>query len=260
MNNQIKITDGGRIGLYYLKLIWQYYQQLKIDSVTTKTVDWKYINGAFNALGIGTEPTIKYLMGTNQSFEAFENWIEKNGTVSQPIINQFNAIVNGEKNNKPPLNESIFSQSELKQWEKDGYIILRNAIPETDCKQTVDLIYNAIDASPTDRTTWYKDHPLKQGIMLQLFNASILDKNRHSKKIQQAYQQLWNRTDILPSMDRVSFNPPETDLYKFPGPDLHWDVSLKKPIPFGLQGLLYLSDTDENQGAFSVIPGFSKPY
>ena len=29
-------------------------------------------------------------------------------------------------------------------------------------------------------------------------------------------------------------------------------------IPFGLQGLLYLSDTDENQGAFTVIPGFHK--
>ena len=57
-------------------------------------------------------------------------------------------------------------------------------------------------------------------------------------------------------MDRVSFNPPENRSYKFPGPDLHWDVSLKTPIPFGLQGLLYLTDTSENQGAFILVPGF----
>jgi ectoine hydroxylase-related dioxygenase (phytanoyl-CoA dioxygenase family) len=56
--------------------------------------------------------------------------------------------------------------------------------------------------------------------------------------------------------DRVSFNPPENERWQFPGPRLHWDVSLELPIPFGLQGLLYLSDTKENQGAFSLVPGF----
>jgi ectoine hydroxylase-related dioxygenase (phytanoyl-CoA dioxygenase family) len=33
-------------------------------------------------------------------------------------------------------------------------------------------------------------------------------------------------------------------------------VSLELPIPFGLQGLLYLSDTREDQGAFTLVPGF----
>ncbi|MNE39994.1 Phytanoyl-CoA dioxygenase (PhyH) [compost metagenome] len=37
---------------------------------------------------------------------------------------------------------------------------------------------------------------------------------------------------------------------------MHWDVSLDLPIPFGLQGLLYLSDTQANQGAFTLVPGF----
>ncbi len=33
-------------------------------------------------------------------------------------------------------------------------------------------------------------------------------------------------------------------------------ISLKTPIPFGLQGILYLTDTLPNQGAFTVVPGF----
>jgi hypothetical protein len=258
MLNQIEIkrTKDQRIGIYYLKDIWDYYQQLKDNPAEAQNVEWNYINGVFNALGIGTEPAIKYVMNSDCSFEQFEHWIEDNGNVSRAVINQFNAIIKGENNNQIQPEDKVFSETELKQWKKDGYIILRNAIPKSDCDDTIKLIYDTIDAHPSNSNTWYKPHPLKQGIMVQLFKSPILEKNRLSKTIQRAYQQLWNRTDLLVSMDRVSFNPPETKEYHFPGPNLHWDVSLKQPIPFGLQGLLYLSDTNENQGAFTVIPGF----
>lgn len=96
----------------------------------------------------------------------------------------------------------------------------------------------------------------KQGIMVQLFQHPALEKNRQSKKIRNAYEQLWNRKDLWMNTDRVSFNPPENERWQFPGPRLHWDVSLELPIPFGLQGLLYLSDTQESQGAFTLVPGF----
>ncbi|MCW5517888.1 phytanoyl-CoA dioxygenase family protein [Muriicola sp. Z0-33] len=256
--SEIEITDCGRIGIYYLKLIWNHYQRLKTNQSEVSKLEWKYINGVFNALGIGTEPAIKYLMLSNPSFEQFEKWIEENGRISQPIIKQFNAVVSGKNIGPVQCDEKVFSESELAQWHEDGYIILRNAIPKSDCEKTTKLIYNTIEATNSDPVTWYKPHPLKQGIMIRLFNTSILDRNRFSKKIQIAYQQLWNRKDLLVTMDRVSFNPPENDFYKFPGPNLHWDVSLKRPIPFGLQGLLYLTDTEENQGAFTVIPGFHR--
>jgi len=256
--NKIKIADRGRINIHYLKEIWHYYQKLKLNSADAQIVEWKYINGVFNALGIGIEPTIKYLLSDNNSFEEFENWIEENGKISQPVIDQFNAIANDKWDFETLPGEKIFSQAELEQWEQDGYIILKNAITKVDCQKTVDLIYDTINANEHDSNTWYANHPLKQGIMIQLFNSTILDSNRFAKKIQLAYRQLWNRNDLLVSMDRVSFNPPESETYKFSGPDLHWDVSLKRPIPFGLQGLLYLCDTDENQGAFTVVPGFHK--
>ncbi len=92
--------------------------------------------------------------------------------------------------------------------------------------------------------------------MVQLFNNPLLVKNRLAKRIRLAFEQLWQRTDLLVSSDRVSFNPPETPAHPFQGPDLHWDMSLKRPIPFATQGLVYLTDTASNQGAFTVIPGF----
>jgi len=249
-------TDCGKIKIYYLKLIWFYYKQLRNNAKEVPFIEWKYINAVFNTLGLGIEPTLKLLMQTDISFEQFENWIEENGTLSTSLIDHFNTVVTHKSDYLFEPEENIFSDAELEQWRNDGYIILRNAISKKDCEETSKLIYSTINASSNDPTSWYSSHPLKQGIMIQLFKAEILDKNRLSKRIKLAYQQLWKRKDLLVSMDRVSFNPPENELYKFPGPNLHWDVSLKTPIPFGLQGLLYLSDTDEDQGAFTVIPGF----
>ncbi len=38
---------------------------------------------------------------------------------------------------------------------------------------------------------------------------------------------------------------------------IHWDVDTsQKLIPFGVQGVLYLTDTAENQGGFQCVPGF----
>jgi ectoine hydroxylase-related dioxygenase (phytanoyl-CoA dioxygenase family) len=51
---------------------------------------------------------------------------------------------------------------------------------------------------------------------------------------------------------------PEREGWQFHGPDLHWDVSLKTPIPLGTSGILYLTDTPPEQGAFTLVPGFHR--
>jgi hypothetical protein len=251
-----QFLDGGRIGIFYLKSVWNYYQGVKTGSLNLEAIEWKYINGLFNTLRLGTEPSIQYLLQENNSFEEFENWIEANGLVEQVRIDHFNLIIEQGSHSDFQLVEKIFSDSEMIRWAQDGYIILKDAISKEDCAKTVELIYETINANKKDSTSWYRNHPLKNGIMIQLFNSEILNKNRLSTRIKLAYEQLWKRDDLIISMDRVSFNPPETNTYKFPGPNLHWDVSLKRPIPYGLQGLLYLTDTKENQGSFTLIPGF----
>jgi ectoine hydroxylase-related dioxygenase (phytanoyl-CoA dioxygenase family) len=60
------------------------------------------------------------------------------------------------------------------------------------------------------------------------------------------------------NVDQAGFNPPERPDWSFPGPHLHWDVSLAQPIPFGVQGILYLTDTAADQGAFTCVPGFHR--
>lgn len=258
--NVINCRETGKIELYYLKKIWFYYRNLGLSGQNAEQykVEWNLVNAVFSLLGIGIEPTLQYLLRESPDFEMFEDWILKNGKISPGLIRHFNTIVSKQrlKNNKLSTESDVLSERDLQHWEKKGYVVIKEAIPKEDCKKTVELICKTIGVKPDDKNTWYNHHPLKQGIMIQLFQNEILDKNRLSSKIRKAYEQLWQQHDLLVSMDRVSFNPPETKTYQFSGPHLHWDVSLKQPIPFGLQGLLYLSDTKEDQGAFTVIPEF----
>lgn len=244
----------GRIGILYLKEIWSHYQNIR-SGTPSQPIEWKYLYGVFNTLGLGLEPTVRHLTMYSQSFDEFETWVEQNGRISKPAVDYFNKAVHKDGKTFQSGNP-IFNEKDLNQWQEEGYVVLKQAISKEACKASVELICKSIGADLNKPDTWYQEHPLKQGIMVQLFNEEILEENRFSPRIRQAFEQMWGKSNLVVSMDRVSFNPPETETYTFPGPNLHWDVSLKQPIPYGVQGLLYLADTKEEQGAFTVIPGF----
>ena len=78
-------------------------------------------------------------------------------------------------------------------------------------------------------------------------------------RVHQAFSEIWDNEKLWVSFDRASMNPPERDDWKFPGPYLHWDMSLDNmPVTLKVQGVLYLADTPGNQGAFTCIPGFHR--
>jgi len=141
-------------------------------------------------------------------------------------------------------------------WETNGYVIIPDAVPSENCAAAAEFIWEYLDMDKNDPATWYQSHKDRQGIMVQLFQHPVLQANRDSRRIRKAFEQLWGTDDLWVNTDRVGFNPPETEHWKFPGPGLHWDVSLELPIPFGLQGILYLTDTEAEQGAFTLVPGF----
>ncbi len=88
--------------------------------------------------------------------------------------------------------------------------------------------------------------------MVNFSNHPMLQENRMTHKIKKAFEQLYQTDKIYKTIDKVSFNPPISANYSFMGSGLHWDVSLKLPIPFRLQGLIYLSDCGANDGAFFI--------
>ncbi len=255
-------AETGNLGVSHLKRYWDKHRLKRAGQLSEDALaeEWNIDNTLLAILGLGLEQTITWLYKTNPDFKAFEDWILaiNNGNLSTTKIAEFNKYICNRQLHykKKGQKGNVLSAADMAFWEEHGYVIIRNAIPVEDCDNTIEAICDFINIKRDDTNSWYQPHPSRQGIMVQLFQHPALEKNRLSKKISGAYEQLWEREDLWVNTDRVGFNPPETEQWKFPGPGLHWDVSLALPIPFGLQGILYLSDTAAQQGAFTLVPGF----
>jgi hypothetical protein len=254
--------DTGKTNLFYLKRFWSKTKAKKGNQLppTAFEEEWTTDTALLDALGIGIEQAYTYLYNQNNSFEEFEDWIIgcNHGQLRPEKIKRFHLLLEGNFNtdgsaaNEPP----VLLADDLLFWEKNGYVILHDAVTAENNAAAAEVVWQWLGMDKDEPATWYQSHKDRQGIMVQLFQHPVLQANRDSRRIRKAFEQLWGTDDLWVNTDRVGFNPPETDHWKFPGPDLHWDVSLELPIPFGLQGILYLTDTSEEQGAFTLVPGF----
>jgi hypothetical protein len=209
---------------------------------TIEQKDWNTFQNVIFEHGIGMEETLQFLYFYQPNTHDFEDWIDRNKRIYQ----------NGNIEHFP----DVLSQEDLAFWHKNGYIVVKNAISREDCEKTQNAILDYLEASLDNPDSWYKNHEAKEGLMVLFTNHPTLDKNRASLTIQKAYQQLYETDKIYRVIDKVSFNPPENNSYKFRGSLLHWDVSLQLPIPYKLQGLLYLTDVKQDSGAFHCVAGF----
>lgn len=210
---------------------------------TTEEIEsWNKEIKTLYELGIGMEETLQFLYFEKPDFETFKNWISVKKRNQNTDSDVFTA--------------NVLSEEDLEFWNKNGYIVIKDAISKEDCEATQKAIWDFLAMDPDTKESWYKRHEDQKGLMLNFSDHETLNKNRLSPKIKKAYEQLYNTTDIYKTIDKVSFNPPETDEFTFLGSALHWDTSLRQPITFGLQGLLYLTDCGANDGAFHCVAGF----
>lgn len=193
-------------------------------------------------LGISMEEAIRYLYFEKPDLNTFQEWVKTRTNIDTDAEDVTTA--------------DVLTAEDLQFWEENGYVIVKNAISDSDCEATQQAIWEFLGMHPEQEASWYKSHDEQRGLMLTFSDHPTLNKNRLSPRIKKAYEQLYKTDRIYKTIDKVSFNPPETAHYTFLGSPLHWDVSLKLPIPFGLQGLLYLTDCGPEDGAFHCVPGF----
>jgi ectoine hydroxylase-related dioxygenase (phytanoyl-CoA dioxygenase family) len=210
-------------------------------TATSETSTWAQEVEFLYQSGISLEVAIAYLYSEKPSLEQFTIWIQQQAKSVE---------------NRIEKSEDVLSKEDLAFWNQNGYIILKNALSKDDCEKTRNAIWEFLGKSIEDEPSWYTQHPEQRGMMVQFSDHPTLNANRNSPRIQKAYEQLYQSSAIYKTIDKVSFNPPITKNYSFMGSDLHWDVSLHLPIPDRLQGLIYLSDCTENEGAFHCVPRF----
>lgn len=206
-------------------------------------------------IGLGMEDVIRFLYEKKPSFSDFEAWI-----IAQDLgiktAEDVQAALAREKFEKEEEIPDVFGEEEMEFWQKNGYIVLKNAVTQAEVEAARQAIWAHLGANLEEEESWYKGHKDLWGIMLVIHQHAAFRAIRASKRIRRAYQQLYGTKDIYKVIDKVGFNPPNSANFPFKGSDLHWDTSLVLPIPDRFQGLLYLTDTGENEGAFHCVAGF----
>ena len=214
-------------------------------------------------LGLGIEQTMLHLGRERPDLASFQEWIL---TTAGPPDGEALARYHAALDDAPPPAATaarltaldamppVLAPAERERFERDGYAILAAAIGPDEAEGAAAAVLAATGADPTDPGTW--GGPRTNGIMVQLFQHPALEVARRSARVHKAFAEVWGTTDLWMTTDRASFSPPLLPGQSFAPPRLHWDVSLTRPIPFATQGILYLVDTDEEQGALELVPGF----
>ncbi|MBD1582943.1 phytanoyl-CoA dioxygenase family protein [Pseudoalteromonas sp. S16_S37] len=247
-----------------LEVIWQRARDAIIGN---KAQSGGFISDAdkavFDLLGLNWQQVIFALFQYVHSYDEFFKHIQPYSNLSDLAIARAKAYLSGHAQPQEAQHlfeeiknmDNVLDDAQIEQWQKDGYVILERALDTQQCQAVIDAIAGFLQIDITDRTQWY-NCANRKGIMVELTNHAALIAARNSKRIHKAFSQLWETDDLIVSADRCGFNPPHTEQYPFSGPDLHWDVDLTKPLNFGTQGIVYLTDTEAQQGALTLVPGF----
>ncbi len=165
---------------------------------------------------------------------------------------------------------SILNTEDRAFWDEHGYVIIHDAVPPENIKAAKAAVWDFLEMRPDNPDSWYPDQPRK-GIMAEMYHHQALWDNRQYPRIHQAFAEIWGTDRLWVSIDRASMNPPDRTSPKEAGKlngdspseqpiplPLHWDIAVEPPIPFCVQGVLYLTDTVADGGAFICVPGFHR--
>jgi hypothetical protein len=262
MNDGDLATADGALGVPHLYRLWQRYPAT--SGGAPDPAEWAKDQAVIYGLGLGLRETLDFLHTASPNFAAFERWIvDQNGGVIEPArigrVNRAVARVDGGET-APAAGFSmdfvpVLDESELRFWDEHGYVVLRDAVPPDDCRAAAQALWDYLGMDAAAPESWY-DGGKRDGIFVPLVRHPAFDRNRRSPRIRNAFAQLWGTDDLQVTVDRGGFNPPERPGWEFSGPGLHWDTSLVPPIPLDISGVLYLTDTPAEQGAFHCVPGF----
>lgn len=161
----------------------------------------------------------------------------------------------------------VLTQEDMAFWHENGYVIVRDAVPQANLDAVVDIIWEFMEMDRDDPATWYRSADgdegkpvLKESGMAELYQHQALWDNRQHPRVYGAFADIWGREDLWVSIDRVNLNPPARADWDFQG-FVHWDIDTSLvPLPNRVQGVLSLVDVPADAGGLQVVPGFHRRF
>ncbi|MCI4671903.1 MAG: phytanoyl-CoA dioxygenase family protein [Bacteroidia bacterium] len=160
----------------------------------------------------------------------------------------------------------VLSLEQWNFWKENGYVVVKNVVPRKQAMDTAAFLWEFEEKDPDDKSTWYtapraemKMKELAGTGMVEVYNNQHLWNNRQSKKLYDAFVDVWGTEKLWVTIDRANLNFPIRPGYEYKG-FIHWDYD-PETKPQNVQGVLALADqTDENMGGFQCIPWLFKNY
>jgi hypothetical protein len=155
----------------------------------------------------------------------------------------------------------VLSPADWTHWTTFGYVVVHDAVPESNVRRLVDLLWEFSEMDPGDPATWsrrqLRDHQMRElnnSGMVEIYNHQYLWDNRQAPRVYDTFVDIWDRPDLWVAIDRANLNTPNREARQFTG-FIHWDADTSlTPLPVGVQGVLSLVDTDDQVGGFQCVP------
>lgn len=142
--------------------------------------------------------------------------------------------------------------------EDNGYAIVPNVVPKDLLDPVVEDIWRHTGADPNDRESWYKSGIVAPTGMVEMYHYPSMWNVRQFPRLHAIFAEVHGTEQLWVSIDRVNLKPPADPAH--PEHDhkgfIHWDTDTSKypDIPFRVQGVVALTDTDAAMGGFQCIP------
>jgi hypothetical protein len=163
---------------------------------------------------------------------------------------------------KKKLPLRVLSKEDFAFWQKNGFVLVRSALSQDAVKKLKALLWEFEEKDPNDPTTWdvavRRDHPdakVNNTGMVEIYNHQQLWDNRTSKRIYDAFVDIWDDEQLWVSIDRANLNTPNRGKRGSMG-FVHWDVDTSlEPRPISVQGVVSLVHQDGGEmGGFQCYP------
>ena len=143
---------------------------------------------------------------------------------------------------KPDCDAAALRESFL----REGVVVVEDAVPIGVCEAVIAATLGFMDTLPP------RSGQVGHGIV-PLHHAQALWDLRTLPAVHNVFAAIHGTHELLVSVDRVSAKPPSADARQVRSP-LHWDCDPFTVDELGTQGLVYLTDTSQDQGPFCCVP------
>jgi len=165
-----------------------------------------------------------------------------------PMLSEREPVIDG-------AGYQMLSEEEKAQFSLDGYLVVPGLVPDELCDAVIEVILEFAGVNMKDESTWYQPGFEGHGIVPLHHHQTLWDLRQY-EPIHEAFADLYGTDNLWVSNDRVSYKPPADERSShWQRSRVHWDCDPWTESQLRIQGLVYLTDTAVDQGAFTCAPG-----